>query len=113
MQYWFDGPESSSLASNQTPNQMFELACSDATTGCASLNATFSAGLPGVRGARYVLTLGFAATAGSLLPETIPSEGASRPRSDARFPQEPVQRSTPRAHRASSPIDMHTACNAR
>lgn len=33
VQYWFDGPESSALASTQAPNELFELACSDATSG--------------------------------------------------------------------------------
>lgn len=48
---------------------------SPVAAGCTSLNATFSVGLAGVRGARYVLTLGFGATAGSLLPVTRQAAG--------------------------------------
>jgi hypothetical protein len=35
---------------------------------CGALSGSFAAGLPGVRGARYVLTLSFAAGSGLLLP---------------------------------------------
>lgn len=49
---------------------------SPVAAGCESLNATFSGGLAGVRGARYVVTLGFAATAGTLLPVSRQAGGA-------------------------------------
>ena len=33
LQYWFDGPEGTSLTSSQSPDDLFQLDCSDATTG--------------------------------------------------------------------------------
>ncbi|KAG2485541.1 hypothetical protein HYH03_015711 [Edaphochlamys debaryana] len=83
LQYWFDGPDETPdpftrLRGDAIP---FELYCSDMSTqlrgGCSSLRYAFSPGLPGVRGARYVLDLSFAPGSGALMPFTSTNSTAS------------------------------------
>ncbi|KAK9807897.1 hypothetical protein WJX72_012460 [[Myrmecia] bisecta] len=69
-QYWFNGPEGGSVPSAD-PSQQFEAVCSDTTTGCGFLTWNISPGLPDVRGARHVLTVGFLPGAGFLLPTNL------------------------------------------
>eukprot|EP00798_Chlamydomonas_sp_ICE-L_P020543 gene20543-27330_t len=77
LQYWFDGPlDGGGMEEVENYSDIiaaqFALTCSDVSPilrfGCNSLQPRFSRGLPGVKGARYRLDLGFYPGSGYLLP---------------------------------------------
>ncbi|GLC66073.1 hypothetical protein PLESTF_000378700 [Pleodorina starrii] len=80
IQYFFEGPDESwsppgaSNESNGSSEPPFELKCSDTSAAlpnrCGALAWLFSSGVPGVRGSRYVLALGFAPGSGNLAPQS-------------------------------------------
>ena len=55
VQYWFNGPEGIELDPASSPNLLFQLVCSDATTGVASRNLSVAQAVRLLVGSRLML----------------------------------------------------------
>ncbi|GFR42067.1 hypothetical protein Agub_g2886, partial [Astrephomene gubernaculifera] len=83
LNYYLEGPvddDSTGWQAGAALPSDFDLTCMDVSRqllgGCSSLQWDFASGLPGVKGARYMLALSFVPGAGALVPHLNTTTGA-------------------------------------